>query len=113
MIENPLAKSADGIKIPYADHKGSMRNYFPDFCVGDLIIEIKPKRLLQSANNCKKFEAAKQIFGDKFQVLTEKDTIQLTSKDIKFLVDNGDVKFIDRYQIKYKALIENPSDSIL
>lgn len=113
MVENPLAKSAEKIKIPYVDINGHKRNYFPDFYLNGMIIEIKPKKLLNAENNLRKFNAARILFGDKFQILTEEDTIQLSFKDLQTLVDNGAVKFIDRYKIKYEALIETTSNQVL
>jgi len=113
MIQNPFATSAEGIRIPYINHEGLLRNYFPDFSIGELVIEVKPKKLISTINNRKKFEAARKLFGDKFQVMTEEDTIQLTFDDLRLLIDSGDVKFIDRYQTKYEALIEKSSNSVL
>jgi len=47
--------------IPYTDDNGIKRNYVADFFVnGSVVIEIKPKSMLDYNNNRLKIEAGKQ-----------------------------------------------------
>ena len=80
--------------------EGSDRTYKADFVINDEIIEIKPKRLINTKQNYFKFLAAKEKFGEKFKVLTEDNFPVITS--IKELVESGEVKLIERYQKKYE-----------
>jgi hypothetical protein len=113
MIVHPNALSAEKISIKYIDHKGSNRTYHPDFIIDDLIIEIKPLKLLNSKNNLLKHAAARIVYGDKFTIYTEQNIMKLSLADIKHLVDNGDVKFIERYKLKYEQYISNVSPSYI
>lgn len=51
----------------------SGRSYFPDFVdpQSRTVFEVKPKKLLRSAENVEKFNAAKNKYGDKFVVITD------------------------------------------
>lgn len=78
---------------------GSKRTYRADFIVHDIIIEIKPKNLINTLQNKAKFDAAKEKYGDKFKILTEEDFPKLD--DIRKLIKSGDVVLTERYKIKY------------
>ena len=104
----------NNIKFEHAEHKkyavkylnfeGKERNYFPDFYIfeNDEIIEIKPKHLVNSVDNSAKFLAARSKYKN-FKVITEDDIIKLSDSQIIELYELGDIKFIDRYDVKFKA----------
>lgn len=105
-IDNNISfVNGEKIKIPYI-MEGVQRNYFPDFIIDNKIIEIKPTSLLNNDQNLLKFEAARKIYGDNFIILTEYDIIKLEFEEINELLDCGDLKFIERYQIKFNLLKE-------
>ena len=81
---------------------GSERTYFPDFKIGDKIIEIKPSKLLNTVQNTAKFEAAKIRYESNFVILTEKDFPKLSFEEITQLIENGSVVFTKRYSEKIK-----------
>lgn len=89
-------------KVSYKNWDGTQRNYFPDFYLEDTqeIIEVKPKKLLNTKQNKSKFKAAKRKYGNKFRIVTEE--IKLNIEEMKILHDNGDIKFQERYEEKYK-----------
>ena len=84
--------------------KNKEANYFPDFYLIDTqeIIEIKPKKLLGTQQNKDKYKAAKKKLKKKFIILTEENITKLSDDEIKELYDNGSLKFIKRYEEKYK-----------
>ena len=88
-------------KVQY-EFLGSKRNYFPDFLINeDTIIEVKPKHLVDSQQNAAKIQAARNHFS-KFEVRTEEDFQKLKTSDIIELYKSGSIKFIDRYETKFK-----------
>jgi hypothetical protein len=93
-------------RIKYVDWDGKHRNYYPDFFISSLnkIIECKPISLVNSLNVQCKMKYAEEFCkkrGYKYEFL---DPIRISSNDIKKLYNNGDIKFIDRYELKYKEL---------
>lgn len=100
-------KSAEYIKIPYIDWKGRERNYIPDYIEDNVLIEIKPKKLLGTVDNKAKFEAAKKYCDThnlNFVILTE-DNIQKDFNKIKELYFSNEVQFIKRYKEKMDKLL--------
>jgi len=89
-------------KVEYKDWEGNKRNYFPDFYLEDTkeIVEIKPKKLVNSKQNKSKFKAAKKKYGNKFKIITEE--IKISDDEIKILYENHEVKFLERYENKLK-----------
>lgn len=79
------------------------KSYFPDFYLTETeeVIEVKPKVLINTAINKKKFAAARQIHGSKFKVLSEGDIIKLTDEEIKILHDSGELVFTKKYEEKF------------
>jgi len=77
--------------------QGKTRNYFPDFCVGDNVVEIKPKALLESGPNPAKFAAARVRWGDNFKGITEKDLAEIQGPELQSLCDSGTVVLLDRW----------------
>lgn len=90
-------------KIEYIDYKGDNRNYFPDFIIdGKYIVESKPKKLWDSDNVVRKTEAALKYCEINGLIYKKRDIGILTELEIKILHDKGDIKFLNRYEIKYK-----------
>lgn len=90
-------------KIEYMDYKGDNRNYFPDFIIeGKYVIECKPKKLWNSDNVVRKTEAALKYCELNGLVYKKRDIGVLSNLEIKFLYENGDIKFLDRYEERYK-----------
>jgi hypothetical protein len=67
-------------------------------------VEIKPKRLWNSVNNNLKFEVARKFCldnGYKFKLI---DPV-INSKLILKLYHSGDIKFLDRYDKKFRTYV--------
>jgi len=91
-------------KIKYVDWDNQIKNYFPDFFIAETntIIEIKPTHFFNSKNVlCKKEYAEKFCSenGFKYEII---DPIRIKDKDIIDMYNSGLLKFIDRYEIKFK-----------
>ena len=83
---------------------GRERSYFPDFVVGDIVIELKPSALLKSAVVRAKTEAAISYFtatGTKYVILTERDFARLSDESLKKLHDDGEIEFTETYEKKW------------
>jgi hypothetical protein len=95
-------------RISYTDYDGKQKNYFPDFILNEkYMIEIKPKHLIDSVTVKQKKESAITFCKNnnlKYKIITP--TKRLTFQEIKSLVDNNQIKFINRYQIKYEKWME-------
>lgn len=105
IVKNPDVKNAENIKIPYKDWDNKDRTYHPDFILENTIFEVKPKHLLNSKTNQLKFEAAKLYCMKNqliYKIITEEDIEKLSDEDIKSLHNQGVIKFIDRYEEKYR-----------
>lgn len=105
LIKNPNVKSAEYIKIPYKDYNGNERNYLPDFIDEVNLYEIKPSYLVDSKENQLKFEAARVYCENNnlnFKIITDLDINRLSDSDIKLLRESNKIKFIDRYEEKFK-----------
>jgi hypothetical protein len=89
--------------IPYI-FEGNKRTYFPDFFLPEfnVYIEIKPKNLIKSLQNCAKIEAATKLYGNKFIVLSEFDFPILQNEVIKDLYEKGIIRWLPRYEEKYR-----------
>lgn len=95
-------------KIEYIDYKGNNRNYFPDFIIDDkYIIECKPKKLWNSDNVVRKTEAALKYCELNGLIYKKRDIGILSNLEIKNLYENGNIKFLDRYEKKYKEMFGN------
>lgn len=91
-------------RIPY-ELGGVPRNYYCDFVIGAALIEIKPKNLKNMALNLIKRAAAEAWCTDHgFQyLLILSDTFtKLSEKEIADLRNTGVIKFLPRYEEKYK-----------
>lgn len=87
---------------------GVDRSYFPDFYLVDSkqYVEIKPSKLINSFANKAKFQKAKELHGENFVIITEKDIVKLSVGEIKNLRQNGEIKFLPRYEEKFREKYE-------
>jgi hypothetical protein len=90
-------------KIKYQDFKGNDRNYFPDFIINNkYVVECKPKKLWGSDNVIRKTKAALnycELNGLKYKKI---DIGILTDNEIKNLYIKGEIKFLPKYEEKFK-----------
>ena len=87
------------------DFDGKERTYHPDFIEDNKLYEIKPQNLVDTATNKLKFEAAKKYCEENmliFIIETENSIQKLSDEEIKILHDNNEIKFIERYEEKYR-----------
>lgn len=103
---NFKSAECERFKIEYIDWDNKKRNYYPDFFIPseNKIVECKPKHLINSKNvECKRKYA--EIFckrnGYTYEII---DPIKLTDIEIRELYDSGELKFIDRYEEKYRVM---------
>jgi hypothetical protein len=93
------------LSIIYLDENGRTRTYFADFLVdGSILVECKPKYLINEKRNIHKFDAARIFCKDhnlEFRIVTP---IRLTKKEIKELHALGKVKFSNKYEEVFKTL---------
>jgi hypothetical protein len=91
--------------IPYK-FMGADRIYFADFIIDNkYMIEIKPQKLLNTPNVLAKKEAAInwcQVNNLTYILISDKEFSILSQSSIKTLHDKSIIKFIDRYEEKYK-----------
>jgi hypothetical protein len=70
--------------IPYKDGREISRNYFPDFLVNDkIVVEIKPKSMLNHNNNQYKIEAGKKYCQEnkyEYKLIMEKELENLDNE---------------------------------
>lgn len=93
--------------IEYINYKGDVHTYFPDYYLikTEELIEVKPRNLLKTIENSAKFTAAKELYGDKFKVLTEEDIKILKFKELYSLYLAGNLRWMDKYKIKFEQMI--------
>ena len=91
-------------KIEYVDWDGKIKNYFPDFYIEETntVVEIKPTHLFKSKTVVCKQEAAEKYCLQNSLNYEIIDPIRLKDKDIFDIYNSGLIKFIDRYEIKFK-----------
>lgn len=90
-------------KIKYVDYNGSERNYFPDFILNNkYMIECKPKRLWNSYGVSRKKEVAIEFCGNNGLKYKLVDYGTLSVEKIKNMYETGIIKFIKKYEQKYK-----------
>lgn len=91
-------------RIEYIDWDGKKRNYYPDFFIEETksIVECKPTHFFRSKNVlCKKIAAENfcNLNGYKYILI---DPEKITDEKILYLYKNGNLKFIDRYELKFQ-----------
>lgn len=93
------------VKIPYKSWNGESRTYVPDFLVINspqwLLIEIKPKNLIDSPTVKLKQLAAQEYCKTKDWKYEIVDPEILTNEEIKLLHEGGKIKFLDKYEKMY------------
>lgn len=102
---NWVSGESNEYKIEYLDYNGNKRNYFPDFIINNkYIVESKPKKLWGSDNVKRKKEAAIKYcveMGLKYKIV---DVGKISDEELKRLYYKKEIKFIDRYDKKFKEL---------
>ncbi len=97
-----------GIKIPYTNQQGQSRNYMPDFLVNNnILVEVKPAKLRSSVTVRLKESAAREYVKIKNWEYMIVDPPVLRDEHIKELHDNKTIVFTQRYENKYKQLIQH------
>jgi hypothetical protein len=100
-------KSAESIKIKYFFY-GKDRTYCPDFIINSkYLIEIKPRRLWNTPNIIEKRKAAELYCKENNLIFKIRDIKPLNSKKIQELVNNGRIKWLKRYEQKWKEYYES------
>lgn len=95
--------TANGIKIQYKDWEGKTRNYFPDFIINDeVMIEIKPAKLHKTPKVLAKMRAAEEYCKTTGMIYKLVDPVILSSDEIRKLYLDGYIKFLPRYEEKFK-----------
>ena len=92
--------------IPYVYYNGLLRHYFADFIINkNQLIEVKPFKLINTPLVKIKANAALTWCKNKnmiYTIMSYKDFEPLSRLQIKNLVDNGILKWLPRYEEKYK-----------
>ena len=93
------AESKD-LKIPYVVD-GISRTYFADFFIDETtLVEVKPKKLMDSRLNSLKKEAALKFCKERGYSYRMVDVRTLEDRDVADLYRSGAIRFISRYDIK-------------
>lgn len=89
--------------IEYLDYNNKRKNYFPDFILNNkYMIEVKPKSLINNDIVIRKKEAALIWCKNHNLIYKLSECKKLTTEEIKNLRNNNIIKFIDRYESKFK-----------
>lgn len=92
-------------KIEY-QYDGAIKNYFPDFILNEkYVIECKPKKLQNSEINKIKMEYAKYYCESRGLVLKIRDCRKIKKQELIELYKAGDIKFIEKYELKINEFI--------
>ena len=95
--------------VPYIDWDGTDRTYFSDFIIEEnRMIELKPSNLRNSKTVLLKEQAASLWCSEHnfvYQIVESSEVCNLSKKEIKQLHDSDQLKFINRYEEKYKKWI--------
>ncbi len=90
--------------IPYFDNKGVSRNYYPDFYLPEnrQLIECKPVKLFNTVIVKQKKEVAEKFCTANEMEYVLTDIERLTDGEMKMLYLSGKIKFIDKYDEKWR-----------
>jgi len=102
-------KSAESkeYSIKYNDLNGNEKTYFPDFILNDkYIIECKPKKLQNTELVKLKKAAAINICKNKKLIYKMRSVKVLTYQQLKKLIDDGEIRLIKKYQVKFNKIIK-------
>ncbi len=90
-------------KIQYTDYKNTQRNYNADFIINNkYMVECKPKKLFKAANNVLKQKAAVEYCNNNNLIYKLTSPRMLKTEEIIDLYNKKQIKFIDRYEKKFK-----------
>jgi hypothetical protein len=95
------------------NHKGMDKNYFADFILdGKYLVECKPKRLWDTELVKIKKSAAKIYCEENDLIYKLREPPKLSDEDILKLYNEGNLVWIDRYQIKFEDRIKKSNKII-
>jgi len=95
-------------RIKYKDSNNVEKTYVADFILNDkYMIEIKPKKLMKTKSNLEKFSAAKRFCKDNDLIFKVIEPKKLDKKIIDNLYKNNLIKFIKKYDERYKISNNN------
>lgn len=109
VIEKKGYKWSNGekISIKYTDYNNKQRTYRPDFLLNDrILIEIKPKELMETLSNKLKKEAAFKYCEENNLEYRMIDVKILDTSKIIELFKNGIIKFTKKYDERIRNEIE-------
>lgn len=84
------------------------RTYRPDFVIGKIVYEIKPRRLQSSPNNVAKQEAARVFFAARGMTYVVCD-IDLDYVKLREALDEGRIKFDRDYETRFRGYLAKQS----
>lgn len=102
-------KSAENnrFSIPYINHDGTPRTYRPDFIVDEkVLVEVKPKQLMETPTNLLKKEAAIQFCKDNGLEFKMVDVKLLETDQFMSLYKAGKVRFNKKYSERMDLLCQ-------
>jgi hypothetical protein len=104
-------------RIPYKDPiNGHERTYVCDFLIDNILVEVKPYKLKGTIRNKAKAAAAIEWCNTKnlkYQIYTERDFKLLTKDEIATLYETKQIRWLPRYEEKFKLLQQNTEAHIL
>jgi len=92
--------------VPYKNCLGVRRNYFADFVIDNILIEVKPKNAINWKDNILKFKAAKRWCKRnnlKYKIYTNEDFNLIDKKQLITMYKAGIIKWLPRYEKKFLA----------
>jgi hypothetical protein len=96
--------------IQYKDYIGKVRNYFPDFLIeSEKVVEIKPKRLWNTPVVTAKKTAATAHCKKHGWIYEMIDPPIVATEILQNLVQEGRLKFMERYHRKFEEWINKSS----
>lgn len=99
--------------IPYINWNGEQRTYFADFVISNkYLVECKPRRLHNTPNVLAKKEGAKLACKKLGLTYKLRFIKMLSDGSIKTLVERGQIKFLPRYEEKFKQRCNPNSSSV-
>jgi hypothetical protein len=100
-------KSAEkDINIKYINYNGKERTYHPDFLLEDkVLIEIKPRKLMETPANKLKKEAALKYCEENNIEYRMVDVKILKIEELRNLYNSGQIIFTKKYEEKYQEYI--------
>jgi len=96
------------LRINYLDYKNTKRTYRADFLVENkYLIECKPIKLMKSKDVILKAEAAKEFCLKNNLEYLLVDPVLIDKEKLKTLIEQGNVKFLPKYEAKYNEYIKD------